>query len=314
MSVLPSECRKHSETAPFIFLFGPTGVGKTALLEQLFTTGYEVVNADSKQVYRYLDIGSAKPEPEILQHIPHHLIDIKEPWEQFSVGEFVHRADAACEDIILRGQTPIICGGTAYYFKHFYYGLPKSPKSDPVIRDRIAQQTHIKGLVWVYERLQKIDPVSAEKIHPADGYRITRALEVYETSGKPLSSFSLPTEAREGVNPIIIGLHRDRSELQKRLEQRVASMFSRGLEQEVAALKARGATEDWPGMQGIGYKEFFIADKHPEMNSDDIAQLIVHNSRLYAKRQMTFFKSLPNVHWVHPENISLIQSLVNQAL
>lgn len=278
----------------------------------MFASGYEVVNADSKQIYRHLDIGSAKPEPAILQRIPHHLIDIREPWEPFSVGDFVKLADEACAKIRAAGKIPIICGGTAYYFKHFYFGLPEAPKSDPQIRSQVAEIARIHGLAWCHQRLREIDPVSAEKIHPADAYRITRALEVYETAGRPLSSFTLPTVARNGMNPLIIGLHRERDELEQRIERRVAHMFDQGLEQEFSHLVDMGAKPDWPGMKGIGYREFFMANEHGGMAKDDIARHIVRNSRMYAKRQMTFFRSLPHVHWVHPDNLESIRSLIAQ--
>lgn len=297
-----------------IFLFGPTGVGKTALLERLFASGFQVVNADSKQIYRYLDIGSAKPEPLLMQRIKHHLIDIKDPWEQFSVGEFVQLADAASERIRTDGEVPVICGGTAYYYKHFYYGMPESPKSDPEVRAKIAALAKEHGLPWCHRRLEQIDPVSAQRIHPSDGYRITRALEVYESSGKPLSSFSIPTVARAGMRPLIIGLHRDREELGERISQRVEAMFSMGLEREIERLRAMGALPEWPGMQGIGYREFFVAEEHPGWTANDVAQLIIRNSRLYAKRQMTFFKSLPDVHWVHPDEVGKISDLVETYL
>lgn len=291
-------------------MFGPTGVGKTALLEQLFAQGYEVVNADSKQIYRHLDIGSAKPGPEIISRIPHHLIDIKEPWEHFSVGEFVKEADAACRVIEDHGNIPVICGGTAYYFKHFYFGLPESPKSDPETRERVARMAASHGLAWCHTKLAEVDPISARKIHPADGYRITRALEVFEASGRPLSSFHVPTKARKGLKPVIIGLQRGRDELEQRIIQRVEHMFAAGLQEEFDRLIEMGATPDWPGMQGIGYREFFEAQKEPRMNRQMIADLIVRNSRLYAKRQMTFFKSLPDVHWVHPCDLDSICKLL----
>lgn len=284
------------------------------MLEQLFADGFQVVNADSKQIYRYLDIGSAKPSVELMRHIPHHLIDIRDPWEQFSVGEFVKLADTACESIRSAGKIPVICGGTAYYFKHFYYGLPASPQSDPLIRERIAAQVKEQGLPWCYRKLLEIDPVSAKRIHPADGYRITRALEVYETSGFPLSSFTVPTEARDGMRPLIIGLTRDKAELDERIVQRVRDMFKQGLEQEIAALLSMGALPEWPGMQGIGYREFFVAQEHPSMDKEAISQLIIRNSRMYAKRQMTFFRSLPNVHWVHPDDTVTLSSLLNTFL
>lgn len=307
MSSIPTTIKSDR----LIFLFGPTGVGKTALLSRFFSRGFDVVNADSKQIYRYLDIGSAKPEPEILSRIPHHLIDIRDPWEHFSVGEFVQLADEACEAIAAEGRIPVICGGTAYYFKHFYFGLPESPKSDPVIRGRIAHLADENGLTWCHKRLCEVDPVSASRIHPADGYRITRALEVYEATGRPLSSFSVPTAPREGMNPLVIGLFREKEELDERIAMRVGRMFDQGLEHEVEKLLGMGALRTWPGMQGIGYREFFLAGDNPPAKRRDIAGLIIRNSRLYAKRQMTFFRSLPKVRWVHPDDTAALTRLID---
>lgn len=309
-----SSTPRTTRSRRLIFLFGPTGVGKTALLERLFSTGFQVVNADSKQIYRFLDIGSAKPEPDLLRRIPHHLIDIKDPWEPFSVGEFVKLADDACDLIRHAGDTPIICGGTAYYFKHFYFGMPASPPSDQETRQRIADLAKEHGLPWCHRWLASVDPISANRIHPSDGYRITRALEVHESSGKPLSSFSIPTEARNGMHPLIIGLLRDTEELSQRIERRVARMFDAGLEDEMKRLLGMGAEASWPGMLGIGYQEFFLAHEHPEWTVEDIARQIVRNSRLYAKRQMTFFKSLPRVHWVHPDDMATLSMLVESHL
>ncbi len=247
-----------------------------------------------------------------MQQIPHYLIDIKEPHEPFSVGEFVKLADEACLEIEEQGRVPIVCGGTAYYFKHFYYGLPTSPKSNPTIRNLIAERVETKGLKWAHNELQRIDPPSAERIHRADRYRLTRALEVYEETGKPLSSFTLPTQARQGINPLIIGLTREKEELQQRIEERVEEMFNAGLEEEFERLLEAGAQKEWPAMQGIGYREFFVAQEDPTMGRQEIADLIVRNSRRYAKRQMTFFKSLPSVNWVHPDDEEKINTLLKR--
>lgn len=297
-----------------IFLFGPTGVGKTDLLFHLFNIGFSVVNADSMQVYRHLDIGSAKPSLEIRAAVPHYLVDIYDPWEQFSVGDFIRLADDACDAIEAQGKVPIISGGTAYYFKHFLYGLSEAPASDPTIRAQVARQLATWGLPWCYDRLSKVDPVSAARIHPSDAYRITRALEVYEGSGRPLSSYSLPDTPRNGMCPLIIGLQRDWEELKKRIELRVRLMFEQGLVDEIRSLIRLGAQDSWPGMQGIGYQEFFRAMRGGELSMEGIASQIVRNSRLYAKRQNTFFKSFANVQWMHPEDEEGIRVLVDEYL
>lgn len=295
---------------PLIFLFGPTGVGKTALLESFFSEGYSVVNADSKQIYRHLDLGSAKPEPQLVARIPHYIVDILEPWEEFSVGQFVHRADSAVEEIRSQGRIPVVSGGTAFYFKHFLYGLPESPKSSALVRREVGALVEKNGLLWAHEELSRIDPVSAAKIHQNDTYRITRALEVYRATGHPLSSFSVPTLPREGLQPLIIGLERDKEELAQRIRKRVDLMEEQGLMREIEGLIEMGATAQWPGMQGIGYREYFTLHETGEFSVDTFKELIVRNSIRYAKRQMTFFRSLTGVSWIHPDDAKTLEALL----
>ncbi len=295
---------------PLIFLFGPTGVGKTALLEELFLNGFQVISTDSKQIYRQLDIGSAKPSKTTLEKIKHHLIDIRDPSESFSVGEFVKLADECCQQIYSHNSIPILCGGTAYYFKHFYFGLPTSPKSDESIREEVKTLLKEQGPDYCYSYLKKIDPLSAEKIHHADLYRITRAIEVYLATGKPLSQFKTPDKARDNLNPLILGLHAPKEILEKRIRERVRQMFNDGLIEEVQKIKAIGADGSWPALQGIGYQEFFVEG----LNNSEIEQLIVKNSLRYAKRQMTFFRSIANVNWVLTDQKKEIKELLDNYL
>jgi tRNA dimethylallyltransferase len=310
MSNLQAKIRNN----PVIFLFGPTGVGKTELLLHLDSHKFTVVNADSKQVYRHLNIGSAKPEPEVLARIEHRLIDIRDPWEQFNVGDFVHLADEACREINDGGKIPVLCGGTAYYFKHFLFGLPASPPSDPVVRAKVAVLAKTHGNQWCHDRLRQVDPLSAERIHPSDAYRITRALEVFETSGKPLSAFAMPVQSRPGMNPLVIGLFRTKEELDQRIDDRVDAMFAQGLTDEIQRLLAMGATASWPGMQGIGYREFFPSSPGEALDEKGIADLIKRDSKAYAKRQLTFFRSLPGVHWIHPSHTDELDRLIETYL
>ncbi len=296
---------------PLIFLFGPTGVGKTALLDTFFKENYSIINADSIQIFRHLNIGSAKPDESMLSRIPHYLIDIKEPHESFSVGDFVHLSDDALHEIRSLNRIPIVCGGTAYYFKHFYYGLPKSPKSSSVVRELIAQRVNERGLSWAYEELIRIDPISAKKIHPSDIYRVTRALEVYEASGNPLSYYAVPNTPRDGITPLIIGLYRDKKELHERIAQRVDRMLEEGLIKEIESLLEMGAISSWPGMQGIGYREYFMLTEQHNFSISAMRDLIISNSQKYAKRQMTFFRSLDGVSWVHPEDTNTLENLLN---
>ncbi len=292
---------------PVILLFGPTGVGKTDLLSRECSRGYEVISADSMQVYRGLDIGTAKPEQNLLDTIKHHLIDIRDPHEQFHVGDFVPLADELIGSINRRGRIPVVSGGTAFYFKHLLYGLPETPPADPQVREQVQKELDAYGLEELYRRLEHVDPRSACSISSRDAYRVIRALEVFYTSGHPLSSFRMPRQVRSFIAPVVIGLYREREELSARIEGRVDMMMQQGLYDEVRSLIARGAQAHWPGMKGIGYREFFIYQSLGEYSLPGIARLITANSRTYAKQQMTFFRSLPHVQWVHPDEVCLSQ-------
>ncbi len=306
-----------------IFLFGPTAVGKTQLLCDCFSDFSEVVNADSVQVYKHLDIGSAKADSSTIKKIPHHLIDILEPWENYNVANFIHLADEACANIWRRDKIPVVSGGTAFYFKHFLYGLSLAPKSDPSVREEIANYVKNVGLQEAHKYLCTVDPVSGQKINPNDGYRISRALEVYKSSGKPLSSFALPNTPRNDMKVLSIGLCRDKEELRERIGLRVKIMFEQGMLSEMRGLLEMGANPSWQSMQGIGYKEFlnhvWKGNKDSSLKAfdsllvqeiEEISNEIVMNSIHYAKRQMTFFRSFSNVHWIDPQNIDVVRSMV----
>jgi len=297
-----------------IFLFGPTGVGKTDLLTNLDPSRFAVVNADSIQVYRRLDIGSAKASKEMRDHIEHHLIDIREPNVQFTVADFIEEADRAVIDIARRGKVPIITGGTAFYFKHFLYGLSQAPASDEETRGRVQALIDEKGRAWAHAYLGEVDPVSASRIHSNDSYRISRALEVWQQSGRPLSSFDLPTEARYGMRPLIIALMREQEELHRRIRARVEQMFSEGLEDEIRLLLTMGADRSWPALVGIGYREFFTAFATGEYTRTMIGDEIVRNSRAYAKRQLTFFRSFADAQWFDASRTEDITAAIDSYL
>lgn len=299
------------KTNKSIILFGPTASGKTALVTGLFSQGYQIVNADSVQVYRHLDIGSAKPSSELMDKIPHHLVDVLDPWQQFTAGSFVSLADKAVAEIQGQGDIPILTGGTAFYFRNYLFGLTDAPTADPMIRQKVQDMLQEKGKEELYGILESVDPVSALRININDEYRITRALEVYYQSGRPLSSFTPSHQYREGINPLIIGLSRDKDVLDSRIKQRVDIMFDEGLVDEIRTLMRMGASLEWPGMQGIGYKEFLTAQEDGCYSLRSIKKAIVHNSIKYAKRQMTFFRSFANTHWVDADDINTIKNLVS---
>lgn len=293
-----------------IFLFGPTSVGKTKLLTDICKDRFSVINADSIQVYKGLDIGSAKVSAEIMEKVPHYIIDILPPTKQFSVADFIEKADEAILDIRSKGRIPIISGGTAFYFKHFLYGLSSAPPTDPKVRDEIEKEIKQNGIKSIYDNLKMVDPISYERINPNDSYRIQRAVEVFRTCGKPLSSFSISTTPRNNMEPLIIGLFREKEEMARRLKLRVNLMMENGLMDEIKGLLRDGAKESWPGMQGIGYREFFEAIKTGEESKTQTLDKIVLNSKHYAKRQYTFFKSFENVNWMDANNEEEIKKLI----
>ena len=232
-----------------------------------------------------MPIGSAQPPQELLDTLPHHLIGICDPSEEFSVADFVRSADALCQNIASRGNLPVVLGGTAFYIKHFMYGMPVTPQADPVLRAQLQ------------ERMQRVGAAAA-KIHIHDEYRILRAHEVYCASGRPLSSFELSYRYREGFRFCPICLARPRDELYRRIEVRVDEMFAQGLQQEIAQLVSQGCTAEYPAMKAIGYREFFelSPDAPAAAPLDAVKDLIKRNSKRYAKRQQTFFQSFPNIH------------------
>ena len=293
-------------------LFGPTAVGKTALTEELFSKGFEIINADSVQVYRFLDIASAKPEKELVEKIPHHLVDIRFPWEQYNSGDFCKDAERLIKEINERGNIPLITGGTAYYFKQLLYGPSSTPESNPKTREEIQRTIDDIGLDKAYEMLVSLDMEAAKKIDKNDRYRISRALEVIKDTGRPLSSFPVSDTLREDIDFVIIGLKREKKELEDRIRKRVDIMFDSGAVREMKALLSMGADLSWPGMQGIGYREWFYAMESGEVNISIIKDMIIRSSIKYAKRQMTFFSSFSDTLWFSPNDIEKIKGYLEE--
>jgi tRNA dimethylallyltransferase len=309
------QSRRGAAATPVTVVFGPTAVGKTEFIERLFSClpNIEIINADSMQVYRGLDIGTAKPSRQMRERIPHHLIDILEPSHQFNAGQFVHRAEDLIAAIRRRGNTAILCGGTAYYLRSFITGLPDSPPGDTVIRRQLKSEAEQKGLEALLDELGRVDPVTRSRVKDRDAYRVLRALEVYRCSGRPLSAFTNPTAPRKDYEFFPVGLTRERGELYRRIEQRVERMFRQGLVREVSLLLESGLGFEDPGMRGIGYREFFELCKGCT-TLETVKQLIKRNSRRYAKRQITFFKSLADVHWLDPDQVDSACALIRSFL
>jgi tRNA dimethylallyltransferase len=298
---------------PVILLFGPTAAGKTELVSALFAGRGEIINADSEQVYRFLFIGTAKPDTAVLARVPHHLIDVLEPTEQFTVGDFVRSADRLAGEISARGMIPVLSGGAAFYIRHFVFGLPSAPASDPAVREAVKKELKEKGSRVLHEELTALDPAGAAKIHPADGYRVSRALEVIRQTGKPLSFFQLSLTPREAYRFLSIGLTLSREELKERINRRVEAMFAAGLEEEITRLRARGYDSATPGLRGIGYREFFEAEKNNPTTEEIKAAIKLHSVQ-YAKRQMTFFRQIPGTLWFHPAQREEIKRVIGEFL
>jgi tRNA dimethylallyltransferase len=259
---------------------------------------FELISADSMQVYRGMDIGTAKPSPLLQAKIPHHLIDICEPNEQFTAGDFVRCANAAVDAVVQRGALPVICGGTGFYLKNLLHGLPESPPSDPVIRQTLKETLRVSGVEPLLSELADVDPTSAARIHRNDTYRLLRALEVFKVSKKPLSSYA--THKNTDTHKfLVIELHRPRETLYQRIAYRTEQMFNAGLVDEVFRLYRAGYTPCDPGLRAIGYREFFeeTAPLVFKFVSDraTVSSAIVQNTRHYVKRQTTYFKSIPDI-------------------
>ena len=288
---------------PVILIFGATATGKTDFALSLFAKNAksslantcEIINADSIQVYKESYIASARPSLAECEKLPHHLVALKDGSEEFSVSDFVNEADRLSREIFKRNKIAVLMGGSAFFLKNFLYSLPKTPKADPELRKKLEQDLQVFGEEELFERLKLCDPKSATRIKKSDHYRVIRALEVYESSGKALSSFSLPTEFRNNYTFLILTLSRPREILYQRIEARVDKMFEAGLVEEFQKLFKKGYTRESPIMKAIGYSEFFTVNPTDPGNAniEEVKKLIKRNSRRYAKRQECFFKKIP---------------------
>lgn len=288
---------------PVGMIVGPTASGKTALSVELAKRlDAEIVSADSIQIYKELDIGSAKPSLAERQGIPHHLIDFVDISDaNFSVAEYQKLAASAIEDIAARGKFPIVAGGTGLYINSLTYPLSFTEiPGDKELRATLESlEAREPGSLRL--RLQKADPVTAERLHPNDKKRIVRAIEVYELTGKPLSEhgndFSNSDCKPIPYNPRMIGIDMPREKLYERIERRVDEMMAQGLLDEVCALKKSGCLAEWPSMQGLGYKQL-LCYLNGDCDLYEAVERIKRETRHFAKRQLTWFKRDKRIHWL----------------
>ncbi len=289
---------------PLIIITGPTAVGKTALsLELARAVQGEIISADSMQVYKHMDIGSAKIMPEEMEGIPHHLIDVIEPEEEFHVVRFQEMAKEAMEGIYARGHIPVITGGTGFYIQALLRDIDFTETGgDEAYRQELEKLAQEQGAEVLHAMLAKTDPVSAEEIHANNVKRVIRALEYYHFTGEPISVHN--ARERQKTSPyqfVCFVLNRDRAELYRRIDQRVDLMLEQGLLEEVKKLADMGYTKDMVSMQGLGYKEF-LAYLAGELTYEEAVYILKRDTRHFAKRQLTWFKREADVTWVNVDD------------
>jgi len=296
------------EKIKLLVVAGPTGSGKSALALRLAeATGAEIVNADSMQIYRGLDIGTAKPSAEELARVPHHLLSFVPPEENFSASDFRREAARVIEEIHRRGRKVIVVGGTGLYIRALLEGLVDSPEGDPELRRQFEGRSGAELL----QELQEVDPETAARLHPNDRVRIVRALEVFTQTGRPISAFrSEHGFAERHYETLKIAIRVERDELYRRLNLRVDQMLRDGLLEEVAGLLAAGYSRELKALRSIGYKEI-AAHLAGELTLDEAVELIKRDTRRYAKRQMTWFSRENDIYWLeYPESFATIQEHV----
>ena len=296
-----------------LVICGATASGKTALaVECAEKLGSSVISADSQLVYKHLNIGTAKPTKEEMRGVTHYMIDVAEPTDNFSVGDYSEAASPILSSIMKSGNVPVICGGTGFYINSllfdFGYG---NAGADKAVREKYEAFLSERGKAALFEKLREVDGETAQKLHENDVKRVIRALEIYEISGKKKS------EQHDELIPkydyLAVAVDYPREELYERINRRVDEMFERGLLEEVKELLAHGVDENCQSMQAIGYKEVVQCLKNGDSQST-MRDIIKQNTRRYAKRQITFFKKMPNLVWLKPHDASadIILELMNE--
>jgi tRNA dimethylallyltransferase len=294
-----------------IIICGPTGIGKTSVGIQLAERlGGEIISADSMQIYRYMDVGTAKPTADDQNCISHHMIDIVDPDEDFDAVRFAEMARQKVMQLHQRGVTPLVVGGTGLYIKALLQGLFQSDPVDPEIRERLKKEAAEFGSSALYDRLKQVDPDTAGRLHPNDSYRITRALETIESTGRSISEHQQDHGfTDEPFNTLKIGLQMDRQTLYERIDQRVDLMIEAGLVDEVKKLLAMGYSADLKSMQSIGYRHMveFLAERLPW---DECVRTLKRDTRRFAKRQFTWFGADQQIKRYEPDQLDEIVRLV----
>ena len=298
-----------------ICIAGPTASGKTALSIALAKElGGEIVSCDSMQVYKRMDIGTAKPTAPEMENIPHHMLSVAEPWEDFSVGKYCDMATPIVDDIIARGKTAIIVGGTGLYMDALIRGNAFAPCPSTGCRECLEKLANEEGIEAVIQQLREVDPESAQRLHPSDQKRIIRAMEVYLETGKTITQHNLETQQiPPRYSPVWFALEdADRATLYERIDRRVEEMLRQGLLEEIKSLLKEGVPEKCTAMQAIGYKEFVDA-LAGRSSIETATELVQQASRKYAKRQLTWFRRNPAIHWLRRESGERTSEILSKA-
>lgn len=298
-----------------ITICGPTGIGKTGFAIYLAKQfNGEIIGADSMQIYKYMDIGTAKPDVSERAEARHHLVDFLDPAKDFDAGQYAHLAGQAIDTIVQKKRLPIVAGGTGLYIRSLLYGLFRS---QPACQKTLAELTETlekKGSSYLHQQLEICDPSAARRIHAHDGFRIIRALEVYLTTGIPISeSQTQQPFTHPRYRSLTLGLYMDRHELYERINERVDIMMGQGLLFEVQGLVKKGYGLNLKSMQSIGYRHMGKVINH-ELDIETAVSLLKRDTRRYAKRQFTWFKKEPGIVWITPKQTDRAVSLVKDFL
>jgi tRNA dimethylallyltransferase len=291
----------RKEKNRIIIVCGPTAVGKTRFaIDLACTVDAEIIGADSMQIYRYMDIGTAKPTAEERARVPHHLVDFCDPSESFDAAAYARMARETVDRILKKGRVPLVAGGTGLYIKGLLGGLFQGPSPDPDIRKRLREEAHRFGAPALYQRLAGVDPETARRLHPNDTFRVVRALEVLESTGEPISRRQ--DRHRFGDAPyqaLRLGLFLERDVLYRRIDRRCDAMLEGGLVKEVRELLDRGYSPALKPMQSIGYRHV-IDFLQGRVDMTETRRLFRRDTRRYAKRQLTWFRADPEITWLQP--------------
>ncbi|MGC2762105.1 MAG: tRNA (adenosine(37)-N6)-dimethylallyltransferase MiaA [Candidatus Binatus sp.] len=294
--------RTHPARIRVGFIVGPTAAGKSALaMEVAQRSNCEIINADSRQFYRGMDLGTAKPSVQDRRRVPHHLIDVRDPGEPLDVAEFAQIARAAIEEIAARGRNPLVVGGSGLYLRVIRGGIFRGPAASSDIRGRLAKIAAERGVAHLHRQLREIDPEAANRIGVNDLYRIVRAIEVFELTGENISAHQRRHRfADNGYDTLTVGVEVERKNLYEAIDRRFDAMVAAGLVGEVRALVEAGHSPERPPLSTIGYKQI-AAHLRGEIALADAVALAKQESRRLAKRQITWFRREPEIVWLDPE-------------